>query len=537
MAGDFFKKNKDIIILMFILVVEGLILCFPISKLYPNSICIRDNLGNERYMYDSNIGIQKIMDEEVSYGDTVILGSGTYKESFILIPEGVSLTAKKEDLGSVILSGDPNNPIDTVIGLSSHSSVKNLIICHGGAGLLICSLPPFFSSPKEISIEHNLIMKNKNGLIINEHSEDIEIIGNTITHNEDRGIWISTNPNGPIILCKENIVAYNEKGIGIEFMQQDDQFSEIPIYLDLFNLSLFYNDFYDNIYQTACYIDTNRKNSQVIIPDHFGQGNFTKKPYFVDPNNGDFHLSSYSPCIDQGDPNSDFSSEPEKNGKRVNIGFWGNSNQATPTLDTDKDGILDYSEGPIDIDKDGLFDWKDKDTTIFPLTFESDSIAIHIEGISWDTNQKIQFKEAQVIPPRELSIDPPKGIILFDAIRYKIVNLDKLDMVTIKLVFPKDKAGKNYGALLINHHISYMALSSDSLWTSIPFFIDTNAIDDPNMNAILLNLEDGAAGDNDVIKNGIIEHTGLVIIDPKPLIEWKEPKGCFLSICNHQLIL
>ncbi len=65
-------------------------------------------------------------------------------------------------------------------------------------------------------------------------------------------------------------------------------------------------------------------------------------PYFVDAENGDFHLGSWSPCIDAGDPGSPFSEEPEPNGGRVNVGAYGNTPEAAPSpLDVDGDGLPD----------------------------------------------------------------------------------------------------------------------------------------------------------------------------------------------------
>jgi len=55
---------------------------------------------------------------------------------------------------------------------------------------------------------------------------------------------------------------------------------------------------------------------------------FQTDPLFVDEYNGDFHLSAYSPCIDAGDPSSDYSNEPEPNGDRINMGAYGNTSEA-----------------------------------------------------------------------------------------------------------------------------------------------------------------------------------------------------------------
>jgi len=75
-----------------------------------------------------------------------------------------------------------------------------------------------------------------------------------------------------------------------------------------------------------------------------GTNNINVDPQFVDPANGDFHLKSraghwttngwvsdaiWSPCIDAGDPSSDYSNEPMPNGGRVNMGAYGNTPQAS----------------------------------------------------------------------------------------------------------------------------------------------------------------------------------------------------------------
>ena len=78
----------------------------------------------------------------------------------------------------------------------------------------------------------------------------------------------------------------------------------------------------------------------------WGPGNTDADPLFADPANGDYHLKSRfgrwdrsansgagawvndsftSPCIDAGDPNSDYSNEPQPNGGRINMGAYGNT--------------------------------------------------------------------------------------------------------------------------------------------------------------------------------------------------------------------
>ena len=60
-----------------------------------------------------------------------------------------------------------------------------------------------------------------------------------------------------------------------------------------------------------------------------GTGNITSNPLFVDASKGNFHLQAGSPAIDAGNPASDYSKEPAPNGGRVNMGCYGNTDEAT----------------------------------------------------------------------------------------------------------------------------------------------------------------------------------------------------------------
>ncbi len=79
---------------------------------------------------------------------------------------------------------------------------------------------------------------------------------------------------------------------------------------------------------------------------HTGSGNFSQDPLFVDPVAEDYHVmslagswhngvwandSQMSPCIDAGEPapGSAYALEPKPNGKRVNLGAYGNTAQAS----------------------------------------------------------------------------------------------------------------------------------------------------------------------------------------------------------------
>jgi len=83
-----------------------------------------------------------------------------------------------------------------------------------------------------------------------------------------------------------------------------------------------------------------------------GDGNINTDPLFADANNGDYHLKSEtgrwdpnseswikddltSPCIDAGDPNSDWSGETWPHGGRINMGAYGGTRQASMSPETE----------------------------------------------------------------------------------------------------------------------------------------------------------------------------------------------------------
>jgi hypothetical protein len=82
-----------------------------------------------------------------------------------------------------------------------------------------------------------------------------------------------------------------------------------------------------------------------------GQGNIDADPLFADPENCDYHLESQagrwdastrswvkddltSPCIDTGNPDSDWKTELWPHGKRINMGAYGGTAQASMSSST-----------------------------------------------------------------------------------------------------------------------------------------------------------------------------------------------------------
>jgi len=106
---------------------------------------------------------------------------------------------------------------------------------------------------------------------------------------------------------------------------------------------------------TVSYSDVQGGPSEVYVADdaklHWGQGNMDADPVFIRDAQFGLHLKSQagrwdpnsqswvkddvtSPCIDAGDPNSDWTAELWPHGKRINMGAYGGTAEASMSLST-----------------------------------------------------------------------------------------------------------------------------------------------------------------------------------------------------------
>ena len=107
-------------------------------------------------------------------------------------------------------------------------------------------------------------------------------------------------------------------------------------------------------------------------------GVFSANPFFVDgynpdPEKRDFHLTIDSSCIDAGDPAADYSQEPQPNGGRIDIGLYGNTPEATVTLDSDNNGYLNPIESRWGLDPQSDDGDHDELTDAFEIGYDGDA--------------------------------------------------------------------------------------------------------------------------------------------------------------------
>lgn len=124
---------------------------------------------------------------------------------------------------------------------------------------------------------------------------------------------------------------------------------------------IFWNEISSDGYQpdiAYCDLFQNQGDNYVGMSDLTGSnGNISADPLFADPAAHDYHLLSEggrwfadnwveddttSPCIDQGDPLSDYGLEPAPNGHRINMGAFGNTLEASKSNSSRTIKILVY---------------------------------------------------------------------------------------------------------------------------------------------------------------------------------------------------
>ncbi|MBN2383887.1 hypothetical protein JXQ70_13510 [bacterium] len=197
----------------------------------------------------------------------------------------------------------------------------------------------------EVVISHNLFTDNSNtrgGGLFCHCGELFHMINNTFSRN------YATNSGGAVFLkfmiyggradIYNNIFWSNQAGQhGHDlFLQQNDQDgNSLGI-----ELNIGYND-----------LDFGPEGVFMTVPYEIDSTNMDRvDPCFVDPDSGsspDFHLQSRvgsyhngawssdaldSPCIDAGSPDppyAEYANEPRPNGSRVNMGCYGNTDQAS----------------------------------------------------------------------------------------------------------------------------------------------------------------------------------------------------------------
>ncbi len=281
--------------------------------------------------------IQGAIDDQATQdGDTILVAANTYQENINFNGKNIVLIGNPDDPGQVVIDGNQDGSVvvfsnseteDAVLcGLTlqngrnmnngggvwinnSNPTFENLIIkeCQGGFGGGI-SMHGCTSAFRNVVISENHATSNGAGMDIAISSTpvlmNVTLTGNT-SDNQGGAIWVYQNSHPTLINC----ILWNDTPQEVAFPNDRDQ--EI----------------------TISYSDLQGGEDAILTQGrgevHWGAGNLDADPLFIDPDNGDYHLTEDSPCIDAGDPNSDL----DPDGTQADMGaFYFNQIQREITL-------------------------------------------------------------------------------------------------------------------------------------------------------------------------------------------------------------
>jgi hypothetical protein len=301
-------------------------------------------------------------------GGNAIQGGGIYIDSACPTVEKNIITANNAVEGGGIYCKDDS----AIIRLNTITGNKTAF----GTGGAICGVN------SSAIVANNLIVDNTAyyGSGIMWFNGKPTIVNNTIACNSSTlnmfTCGIAVDSDEPLPFIKNNIVAFNSNGVGIYGISE-------------FNPASF---IYNNVFANST------GNYGGKLADQTGRnGNISADPFFFDTPDKDFHLKSRagrwdansrswamdtvtSPCIDAGDPNGNFAGELWPHDRRINMGAYGGTPQASMSEsdtgsidDLNNDSIVDYVDMAIftqkwlsnetslheDLNRDGTVNFKD----------------------------------------------------------------------------------------------------------------------------------------------------------------------------------
>ena len=262
-----------------------------------------------------------------SSGDTVIVRAGVYPENIGFA--GKEITVRSEDpddfavVAATVIDGQKLGPVVKFCSWEGAGAVlRGFTITNGKSdwgGGIYCD----DSSP---TIINNVIVSNEawiGGGIYTNNSRSV-IANNVIARNSSSNNMGGIYCNLSSLKIAKNTIVYNT-GFGV--------FCDYMCSATISNCIFLGNG--SDLYSCSAVYSCLRRGDPLA-------GNIWAWPHFVAPDKNDYRLQSWSPCIDAGDPASDFSREPQPNSGRIDMGAYGNTPNAVPaSLDVDADGLPD----------------------------------------------------------------------------------------------------------------------------------------------------------------------------------------------------
>jgi parallel beta-helix repeat protein len=270
---------------------------------------------------------------EASPGDYIVVGEGIYIENISFNGKNITLSSTDPNdpnvVGATIIDGD-NHAVTFAGGEDASCVLAGFTISDANAAVYCSDASP--------TIVDCIITGNTGAGIEIQYGGNPTITNCEIILNDGPGIQMRKHAAG-------RRVTYNYASITNCLIAENGQYGIADGILTITNCTIAANGLcgissYELTVTNSIIYSNNSDGVQIesqsistvtysdVQGGFPGEGNIDTDPLFADAANGDFHLLRDSPCIDAGDPGSDFTLEPEPNGGRINMGAYGGTQQA-----------------------------------------------------------------------------------------------------------------------------------------------------------------------------------------------------------------
>lgn len=198
----------------------------------------------------------------------------------------------------------------TTSGNAGNATLIGNVIYNNPTGIVV--------NVTSVVLTNNLFYSNANIAVDGEFTGLLTLVNNTIDQSGGTAIkFASTSSN---LSLKNNVVNVSDSGLALDVAATAE--TGFASDWNLFHLS-----------GGATMGNWGGQAVATFLDWRFGTGfdidSTDVDPQFTDAAHGNYLLLPGSPAIDRGDPNSAFANEPGNNGGRINLGFEGNTAQAT----------------------------------------------------------------------------------------------------------------------------------------------------------------------------------------------------------------
>jgi len=236
-------------------------------------------------------------------GDTILVRPGRYEENIdfngkdIIVASLFLLTDDPAYIDSTVIDGGANGEVVRFTRQETQNALlKGFIITNGsgqeGGGIYCFNANPTI---RYCSIFSNVSENGGGGIFC--YNSDPRLINCTVTDN-------STEEGGGGMFCKSGSDPTVTNSIFWDNAPEEIVFCEERVANEI----------------TVAYSDITGGWDGIIVNDngwiYWRDGNIDEDPLFADPDEGNYHLTERSPCIDEGDPDS----PEEPDGSRADIG-------------------------------------------------------------------------------------------------------------------------------------------------------------------------------------------------------------------------